>query len=127
MSLRSMMTTTASTTRTPAKSGGKVGAPVTNLTLLKIMPVMLSDTRGLHQIRQAIGLDGTAVQVFETYTESHLHTDSGTPVTQLPDIVTGDRLVVGSITYEVLWCEQQPATFSFGATLLIYVMEDKRG
>lgn len=127
MPLRNFMTTTASTTRNPAKSGGKVGAPATNLTNLKIMPLMLSDTRGLHQIRQAIGLQGTAVQLFETYTESHTHTDSSVSVTQLPDIVTGDRLVVGSITYEVLWCESQPATTSFPATLLIYVMEDKRG
>lgn len=103
-----------------------MGVPVANLTNLKICPVMLSDTRGLHQVRQALGLEGTAVQVFETYTESHAHTDSGASVSQLPDIVTGDRLVVGSITYEVLWCEAQPPTSSFGATLLIYVIEDKR-
>lgn len=126
MPLRHMMTQTASTTRNPAKAGGKVGAPVTNLTNLKITPIMLPDTRGQHAIRQAIGLEGTAVQFFEAYTESHTHTDSGVPVTQLPDIVTGDRLVIGSITYEVLWCEQQPATFSFPATLLIYIIEDKR-
>lgn len=127
MPLRNFMTTTASTTRLPAKSGGKVGAPVTNLTNLKITPLMLPDTRGSHAVRQAIGLEGTAVQFFETYTESHAHTDSSVSVTQLPDIVTGDRLVIGSTTYEVLWCEQQPATTSFPATLLIYVIEDKRG
>lgn len=127
MPLRHMMTTTASTTRNPAISGGKIGAPVTNLTNLKITPVMLPSATGQHAIRQLVGLDGTAVQVFEAYTESHTHTDSSVSVTQLPDIEAGDRLVVGSITYTVKWAEQQPATLAgFGVTLLLYLVEDKR-
>ena len=125
MPLRDFMTTTASTSRNPAMSSGKKGDPVANLTNLKICSVMLSNATSLHAVRQAIGLEGSAVQVFETYTESHAHTDSGTPVTQMPDIKTGDRLIVGSITYTVRWCETQPATSSFGATLLVYLTEDK--
>lgn len=121
-----MMTATATTTRSPAMSSGKIGSPVANLESVKITPVMLSPTIGQHAIRQAIGLDGTAIQIFEIYTESHAHTDSSQSVTQIPDIIAGDRVVVGGITYNVRWAEQQPATGAFGATLLIYVTEDKR-
>jgi len=126
MSLSRMMTATATTTRLPAMVNDKIGDPVAHLASVKITPVMLASTTGQHQIRQAIGLEGTAIQVFECYTESHLHTDGGVPVTQVPDIEAGDRLVVGSVTYEVLWAEQQPATSGFGATLMLYITEDKR-
>ncbi len=126
MPLRNFMTQTASTTRNPTKAGGKVGAPVTNLTLLKIMPLVIPDATSMHAIRREIGLEGTAVQVYETFTESHAHTDSGTPVTQMPDIAIGDRLIVDSITYTVQWVKQQSQTSSFGRTLLLRVIEDER-
>lgn len=126
MPLLDMMTQTASTTRLPAKSGGKVGDPVTNLTNLKITPIMLDSARGTHQIRQAIGLEGTAVQVFEAYTQSHTHTDSGVSVTQMPSIEVGDRLIANGITYNVQWAETQPAGLVMPATLLLYLTEDKR-
>lgn len=127
MPLRHMMTTTASTTRNPAISGGKIGAPVTNLTGLKIAPLMLSNTQSQSalMVRQAIGLEGTLTQIWETYTESHAHTDSGTSVTQLPDIKTGDRLVIDSTTYTVRLADQQPATTSFPVTLIIFVTDDR--
>lgn len=127
MPLRNFMTTTASTTRHPAMSGGKIGNPVTNLTNLKITPLMLMDTRSALSLQQAIGLEGTLGQIWETYTESHAHTDSSVAVTQLPDIVAGDKLVVDSVTYHVQWANRQPATTGFGATLILYVYEDKRG
>lgn len=126
MPLRDMMTVTASTARAPAMASGKKGDPVTNLTNLLITPIMLSAMTGQHGLRQALGLEGTAVQLFETYTESHTHTDSSVSVTQMPDIEAGDRLVIGSITYNVRFAEIQPATYSFGATLLLYITEDKR-
>jgi hypothetical protein len=126
MSLRDMMTQTASTKRQPAMSGGKRGEPTTNLTNLLITPLMLSSLTCQHAIRQAIGLEGTAEQLFEAYTESHTHTDSGATVTQMPDIEAGDRLVVESITYNVKWAEVQGLTFGFGQTLILYVTEDKR-
>jgi hypothetical protein len=127
MPLVNFMTQTASTKRFSAISSGKRGTLSNHLTSLKITPVMLPDSRSqsANIVRQALGLEGTAVQIFEAYTESHAHTDGGTPVTQMPDIITGDRLVVGSITYQVRWAEQQPATTSFGATLLLYLTEDK--
>lgn len=126
MSLRDMMTVTASTERAAAMSGGKKGAPVANLTNLLVTPVMLSAMTGQHGLRQSLGMEGTAVQLFEAYTESHAHTDSAVSVNQMPDIEAGDRLIIGSITYNVRFAEIQPATFSFGATLLLYITEDKR-
>jgi len=126
MTLLSTMTATATTQRTPAISSGKIGDPVTNLESVKITPVMLQDTRTQLSIRQAIGLEGTAVQVFEAYTQSHAHTDSSSAVTQMPDIRAGDRLITGGVTYVVRWAEQQPATASLSATLILYLTEDKR-
>lgn len=126
MTLSNMMTATATTTRLPLMVSNKIGDPASNLSGVKITPVMLPSASGQHQVRQAIGLDGTAVQMFEAYTESHAHVDSTVPVTQMPDIVASDRLTVGGITYNVRWVEQQPATGSFGATLLMYLTEDKR-
>lgn len=125
MPLINFMTTTASTTRPPAKSSGKIGDPVTHLTNLKICPLMQPSTRGQHEIRGITGFDGIHVQFWETYTESHQHTDGGMTVTQLPDIVVNDYLVISGTTYKVAWIEAQPATTSFGATLMIYVYEDK--
>lgn len=124
MTLSSMMTASATTKRLPAISSGKRGAPTTYLESVRITPVMLSNTTGQHQIRQAIGVEAP-VQVFEAYTESHTHSKNSSSVTELPDIVAGDQLVTGGTTYGVRWCEQQPATSSFGATLLIYLTEDK--
>ena len=127
MPLRNFMTTTASTTRNPAISGGKIGAPAANLTNLKICPLMLSNSQSQSalMVRQAMGLEGTLTQIWETYTESHAHTDSSVSVTQMPDIRTGDRLVIGSTTYTVRLADQQPATTSFPATLIIFVTEDR--
>jgi hypothetical protein len=127
MPLRNFMTQTASTTRHPAMSSGKIGTPTSNLTNLKITPLMLMDTRSALSLQQAIGMDGTLGQIWETYTESHAHTDSGVSVTQLPDIREGDKLVVDGVTYHVQWANRQPATSSYGATLIIYVYQDKRG
>lgn len=129
MTLLSMMTATATTTRLPAMASDKIGDPVSNLSGVKIMPVMLPDSRGQsgqHQIRQAIGMDGTAIQIYETYTESHEHVDSTVTVTQMPDIIRGDRLTSDSVTYNVRWSEQQPGTVAFGATLLVYLTKDER-
>jgi hypothetical protein len=125
MPLRNFMTTTASTKRHPAKSGMKVGDPVTNLTNLKITPLMLMDTRSALALQQARGLTGTLGQIWETYTESHAHTDSSVAVTQIPDIVAGDKLVVDGVTYNVQWANRQPATTGFGVTLILYVFEDE--
>lgn len=123
--LRSFMTATATTTRRTNPTDGNFGSPVAHLANVKITPVMLPSAGGAHIIRQTLGLEGTAIQVFETYTEAHAHTDGGVSVNQLPDIVAGDRLSTNNVTYLVRWCEAQPATSGFTATLLIYLTEDK--
>lgn len=125
MALRDMMTTTASTKRNAAMSGGKIPkTPVENLTNLLITPVMLSDMTGNHGFRQALGLEGSSVQLFEAYTESHTHTDGGVSVTQMPDIKNKDLLVVSGVNYLVRFAQIQPATYNFGATLLLYFVQD---
>lgn len=126
MPLRNFMTTTASTTRNPALSGGKIGAPTTNLTNLKICPLMMPSAMQQQSLRQTTGLEGAMVTFWETYTESHLHTDSGVQVTQMPDIMEGDRLVVDGVTYTVKRANQQSATSGFGKTLILYLLEDER-
>ncbi len=124
MPLRHWITQVASTKRHPAKSGIKIGDPVNNLTNLYIHPLMLMDTRSALALQQARGLSGTLGQIWETYTESHTHTDSSVSVTQLPDIIAGDKLVVEGITYHVQWADLQAATSGFGKTLILYVFED---
>ena len=127
MPLRNFMTQTASTTRHPAMASGKIGTPVANLTNLKITPLMLMDTQSAFSFTQSLGMTGTLGQLWETYSESHTHTDSGVSVTQYPDIVAGDKLVVDGVTYHVQWAGAQPATSGFGKTLILRVFEDKRG
>lgn len=127
MGLVHMMTQTASTTRHPAMASGKTGSPVANLTGLKITKPMSQYNQGDRQLRQALGMDGTLVQEKEAYTESHAHTDSGTPVIQMPDIVAGDKLIVGSVTYNVEWVDIEPATSGFGETMILKLTQDKRG
>lgn len=126
MPLVNFMTQTASTTRHPAMTSGKRGTPVTHLTNLKITKPMSQYNQGDRQLRQALGLDGTLVQEKEAYTESHTHTDGGVSVTQMPDIIAGDKLIVGSITYNVEWVDIEPAPSSFGETMILKLTEDKR-
>jgi hypothetical protein len=126
MPLNNFMTATATTTRNAAMVGGKRGDPVTHLENVKITTVMLPDINRVQTVRKAIGLDGTAVQIFEIYSESHSHTDDSVLVTQVPDIKEGDRVITGGITYNVRAAEVNPATTSFGATLLMTVTEDRR-
>lgn len=117
---------TISTTRLPAMVDGKRGNPTTHLTSVKVTPLMVPGGIGQREIRAAIGLEGTAVQVFAVYCEAHAHVDGGSNVDQLPDIEVGDRLVYGSDTYTVRWTEVLAATTSFGQTRVMYVTEDKR-
>lgn len=126
MSLRSMMTATASTKRAaPIDANDIIGDSFAdNLTSLLITPVMMSDNRGTHGLHQGRGIEGSEVHEYEAYTESHTHLDGGVSVTQMPDIVEHDKLIVGSRTYVVRMAKLQPATFSFAATLILYLVED---
>lgn len=55
-------TVTASTKRSPAISGGKVGAPVTNIVIMKCTPLDPVDP----EVRQRLGLQ-TPHEVLQTY------------------------------------------------------------
>ncbi len=121
-----MMTETADTTRNAAIVSDKIGDPVTHLEDVSITPRMLPDSNRVQSIRQALGMDGTAIQIFEIYTESNTHIDDSVVVTQLPDILAGDRVITGGITYNVRTAEVNPATSSFGDTLILVVTEDRR-
>lgn len=114
-----------STKRAPAMSGGKRGDPVTNLTGVESSPLVLPSQQSQHAIRAAIGLEGTAKQLWEMYVKKCAHVDSGVNVNQLPDIVTGDRVVIASTVYAVEWADTAHP-FSFGDVLILYVTEDKR-
>ena len=125
MPLSNFMTATA-TTKRGAKVGIKFGAATTHLESVKITPIMLPSGPRVDSIRKALGLDGGAVQVFEVYTESHLHTDDSSPVTQVPDIVAGDRLITDGTTYTVRTAEVNSATSGFGQTLIVVLTESRR-
>lgn len=119
------MTTSASTTRQAAASGGISGDFAANLTGLYVTYPNPPENRGGQRVMTAQGLEGAAIHEYECYTEAHSHTDSGSTVTTVPDIAVGDKLTIGSTTYTVketgLWGD----TFGFGATRYIYMDADK--
>jgi hypothetical protein len=119
------MNVAASTTREGTASGGVSGDFATNLTNLLVTYPNPPEQKGGQRVRTAQGLEGAAVHDFECYTESHTHTDGGVSVTQVPDVLVGDKLTIGSTTYMVqetgLWGE----TSGFGVTRYIYMDVDK--
>lgn len=121
-----MMTATASTKRLAPSSNGKTGDMQTNLTNVRITPPMLPEQKGDYNVRQMAQLDGSAVQYWEAYTESHTHTDSGVEVTQMPDIKAGDRITCDGIEYVVDWAQIDSPTSSFGKTLSMRLTTDIR-
>jgi len=125
MTLSAFMTETATTQRMEAMVGGKRGDLEAHLSGVKVTPPMLPSASGQHAIRQAIGIEGAAVQVWECFTEKHAHTDGGVSVTQLPDILKNDRITIDSITYVVRWAKPNSPTSGFGKTLVMYLTEDE--
>jgi len=113
------------TKRVPPKSGGKVGDPVTHLQDVASSPLILPSQQSQQKIRAAIGLDGTAVQLWELRMNKSTHTDGMATVTQLPDVKVGDRVVIDNVNYNVEWADITHP-FSFGDVLLLYLTEDKR-
>lgn len=114
-----------STKRAPAMSNGKISKTlVTNLTGVESSPLILQDSRNNQGIRQAIGLEGSAVQLWELRIHKCAHVDSGVAVNQLPDIVIKDVVTVDSVDYLVRWVDTTHP-FSFGDILMLYVVEDK--
>lgn len=47
------------------------------------------------------GLEGAAREYKQVFARKQIHTDDGTSVDQIPDIIEGDNLIVNSITYRV--------------------------
>lgn len=126
MSLRAMMTATASTKRAPAMSGGKISKTfVANLSSVLVTYPNPPENKGQQRVMQAQGLEGSAIHEFECYTEAHTHTDSSVSVTQMPDILKGDIVTIDGINYLVkevgLWGD----TFGFGKTMYIYMDKDE--
>lgn len=120
------MTATASTKRPSAIDGNDImgDSLVDKLSNVKLTPPMMPEQSGRWGNHQARGIEGSEAHDYEAYTESHTHTDGGVSVTQMPDIVEHDRLIIGSRIYTVKMAKTEPATFSFGDTLVLHLVED---
>lgn len=126
MSLRDMMTSTATTKRAAAITGGKISKTfVANLSGVMITYPNPPENRGQQRVTQAGGLEGSAIHEFEAFTESHTHTDSSVSVTQMPDILKGDIVTVDSINYLVKEVGIWGDTFGFAKTMYIYMDKDE--
>lgn len=90
MSALSFCTQTASTKRSPAVAGGKVGAQVTHLTSILIMPLMPAG----EDIRAEVALNSPR-EAKETYCCED-------------DIIEGDHLVVKGVEYIIRWVGEWP-------------------
>ena len=103
--LSTMATATYSTKRNPAKVAGKTGASVTNLTGVKMLPIMplVQGETSVNTFPSSIkkAVSGRIKGYWLTSAEYQTHVDSTVSVTQVPDIIEGDVLVVGSKSYKV--------------------------
>lgn len=108
-SFQKLATTTASTKRTPAVDVGTGlrSGPVTNLTGLKVLPLMPLDP----ELARRLGLD-TPLERLQTYVEG------------APDIVEGDVLVVGAKEYPIVAVADWP--YQSDKCLLLVLEELKR-
>lgn len=127
--LTNMSTATYSTKRSPAKVAGKTGDAVTNLTGVKsvpIMPLVATGVSGANIPRAPkVAVTGRVKDFWITAIEYQTHTDSGVPVTQVPDIKERDVLVVGSTDYKVREVQNWPATISTLAFIYVTVEESR--
>lgn len=114
-----------STKRAPAMSGLKKGNHVAHLSGVESSPLILSSAETTHRVMQALGLDGTAVKLWQLRLHKTPHVDDGVAVDQLPDVKESDLVVVDSVEYPVIYADT-PHRFSFGEILLVYVHLDKR-
>lgn len=98
------LTITASTKRSPAISGGKRGAAVTQLASLTTTPLWPVDP----EVRQRLALNSPH-EVLETYTLA-------------TDVREGDILVVGASEYPIRACAEWPGLTSM--TFQHLIVED---
>jgi len=90
MSALNFCTQVASTKRSPAVAGGKVGEPVSHLTDILIMPLMPAG----EDIRAEAALNSPR-EAKETYCREE-------------DIIEGDHLVVEGVEYIIRWVGEWP-------------------
>lgn len=123
--LSDMATATYSTKRSPAKSSSKTGTSVTHLTGVKFMPLMPLVGAGIGggNIPRSpkVSLTGRVKDYWITMAEEQLHTDGGSPVTQVPDVKEGDVLVAGGTNYKVREVQNWPATSNLLASIYVTV------
>jgi len=113
MSASDAATTTASTKRRPAVSGGKVGAPVTNLASLSVVPLLPVSA----ETRESVQLESPR-EAKETYAFA----DSNNT---LPDVVEGDLLVVSGTEYVIKGVAEYSRPS--GGSFLHIVCEEQKG
>lgn len=89
MSAATAATTTASTKRPPAVSGGKVGAPAANLTGLKIVPLLPASADLVQEAQLKNPREGKVTYIFPDPEIGNT----------MPDVVEGDLLVVSGVEY----------------------------
>ena len=127
MSFAKLATETYSTKRSPVYSSGKTGLPSTHLTNVKcvaIMPLISGDSDKIQRPAN-ISVSGRVKKHWITSTQVHQHTDGGSTVTKLPDIIEDDILVVGSKNYNVKEVHSWPATSSTPAFLYLVIEESR--
>lgn len=79
---------TASTKRPPAVSGGKVGAPATNLSRVSIVPLLPATADLAQEAQLKNPREGKVTYIFPSDGEN-----------TMPDVVEGDLLVVSGVEY----------------------------
>lgn len=127
MSMSKFTTATYSTKRSPVYVASKTGVPVAHLTNVKCVPIMPLIKGESDNITRAVNVSvsGRVKGHWVTSTQVHSHTDGGVSVTQLPDIIEDDILVVGSKEYNVKEVHSWPATSSLPAFLYLIVEESR--
>lgn len=89
-------TTTASTKRAPAASGGKVGAPAAYLTGLTIVPILPAARELTEQAQLQNPREAKQTFIFANSANA------------LPDVTEGDLLVVASVEYLIHLVNEWP-------------------
>ncbi len=124
-----MATATYSTKRSPAKVSGKTGASVTNLTGVKMLPIMPLDSGHTSVSRSPQSpnkaTSGRIKDHLITYAESQAHTDSSVSVDQVPDIKERDVLVADGRDYKVNEVQNWPATGNTLAYIQVMIEESR--
>lgn len=87
------LTTVAATTKRNSDGTG-MAAHLSGLSITALYPASA-------EIVTEAGLEGAAREYRQTFIKAQCHTDDGTTVTQIPDILEGDNLVVGGLEYRV--------------------------